>query len=127
MSIPTDAKTMTFLVTADRAAAKRFYTGVLGFAVRAEDDFAVVFDLNGTMLRMATVESRSAPDHTVLGWEVSDVDGTVRALRGKGVVFVEYGDLGQDELGIWHVPGGGARVAWFRDPDENLLSVTQFG
>ena len=125
MSIPGDAKVVAFIATTDRTRAKAFYTDILGFAVTAEDEFAAVFDLNGTMLRMATVESHSAQKHTVLGWAVTDIVRSVRALRDRGVVFIDYENLGQDELGIWHVPGGGTRVAWFEDPDGNLLSVTQ--
>jgi len=116
---------MTFIVARDRERAKAFYHEVLGFEMTSEDPFAAVFDLNGTMLRIATVKDFEAQPHTVLGWEVSDIAATVKALMAKGVRFTTYEGMGQDELGIWSAPGG-TKVAWFLDPDGNNLSLTQF-
>jgi catechol 2,3-dioxygenase-like lactoylglutathione lyase family enzyme len=126
MSIPVAAKTLTFIVTRDRAQAKAFYGGTLGFALTHEDDFAAVFDLNGTALRVSTVPNHTAQAFTVLGWDVPDIVRTATDLRAKGVSFVVYDGFGQDELGIWSPPGGSTKVAWFKDPDGNLLSLTQF-
>jgi catechol 2,3-dioxygenase-like lactoylglutathione lyase family enzyme len=116
---------VTFIVTRDRAAARAFYGGTLGFALTSEDDFAAVFDLNGTMLRVSTVKDHVAQGHTVLGWDVPDIASAVRALREQGVAFTVYDGFGQDDLGIWCAPGG-TRIAWFKDPDGNTLSLTQF-
>ncbi len=127
MGIAVDAEVVTFVVTTDRDRGRAFYRDVLGFPVTHEDAFAVVFDLNGIMLRMSSVEEFSAAPHTVLGWAVADIVETVGGLRHQGVAFVVHEGLGQDELGIWRSPGDGTRVAWFRDPDGNLLSVTEFG
>jgi catechol 2,3-dioxygenase-like lactoylglutathione lyase family enzyme len=124
--LPATAKAITFIVTRDREAAKRFYGDTLGFKQTHEDPFAVVFDLNGTMLRISTVPDHKAPMHTVLGWDIPDIGATVQALRAKGVQFNVYPGFGQDELGIWTAPVSGDRVAWFHDPDGNNLSVTQF-
>ncbi len=126
MGIPSTAKAMTFVVTRDRAAAKAFYGDTLGFPLRHEDDFAAVFDLNGTMLRISTVSDHVALPHTVLGWEVTDIAATATALRDKGVAFNIYDGFGQDTLGIWTAPGSAAKVAWFKDPDGNVLSLTEF-
>jgi catechol 2,3-dioxygenase-like lactoylglutathione lyase family enzyme len=120
------AKPLNFIVTRDRAKAKAFYAGILGFALTSEDDFAAVFDMNGTMLRVSTVAEHSPPAHTVLGWDVPDIVAAVRALSAAGVKFTIYEGFGQDELGIWKAPGTGDRVAWFLDPDGNNLSLTQF-
>jgi catechol 2,3-dioxygenase-like lactoylglutathione lyase family enzyme len=125
-SFATSAKTMTFIATRDRAKSKAFYSGVLGFALASEDDFAAVFDMNGTMLRISTVPNHTALAHTVLGWEVSDIVATVQSLGAKGAKFTVYEGFGQDELGIWTAPASGNRVAWFLDPDGNNLSLTQF-
>jgi catechol 2,3-dioxygenase-like lactoylglutathione lyase family enzyme len=119
-------KTITFIVTRDRARAKAFYCNVLNFRLIDEDDFAAVLDLDGTMLRISTVASHVAPQHTVLGWEVADIADNVRTLRDRGVVFNIYEGSGQDDLGIWQAPGSAAKVAWFKDPDGNVLSLTQF-
>ena len=126
MAIPASAKAMAFIVTRDRGKAKNFYGDTLGFALMQEDDFAAVFDLNGTKLRISEVAGHAPQPHTVLGWEVADISETVKALRGKGIAFNRYDGLAQDELGIWAAPGGAAKVAWFTDPDCNVLSLTQF-
>ncbi len=119
------AKIVAFAPTADAAKARGFYEGVLGLKLVSEDKFALVFDANGTMLRVTIVPSFTAQQFTVLGWDVIDIEATVAELSGKGVVFQKYGMPGQDERGIWKSPGG-AQVAWFKDPDGNVLSLTQF-
>jgi catechol 2,3-dioxygenase-like lactoylglutathione lyase family enzyme len=124
-SFPAAAEVMTFIVTRDRAVAKKFYGETLGFRQMSEDDFAVVFDLNGTMLRISTVDDHKPPMHTVLGWRVPDIVAAVRALKSKGVTFNVYPGFGQDELGIWSAPGSNNKVAWFLDPDGNNLSLAQ--
>jgi catechol 2,3-dioxygenase-like lactoylglutathione lyase family enzyme len=123
---PTAAQVMTFIATRDRAVAQKFYGETLGFQQINEDEFAVVFDLNGTPLRISTVPDHEPPIHTVLGWAVPDIVATVRALQAKGVKFNIYEGFGQDKLGIWTAPTSGDRVAWFLDPDGNNLSLTQF-
>jgi len=124
--LPASAKAISFIITRDRAAAKAFYGGVLGFTLTHEDDFAAVFDLNGTMLRVSTVPDHAPQPHTVLGWEVADIESTVRSLAAAGVTFNIYDGFGQDALGIWSAPGGTNKVAWFADLDGNVLSLTQF-
>jgi catechol 2,3-dioxygenase-like lactoylglutathione lyase family enzyme len=126
MALPPTAKTMTFIVTRDRIQAKVFYGETLGFPLTHEDDFAAVFDLNGVVLRVSTLQNHTPQAYTVLGWDVPDIVSAAQALREKGVPFVIYDGFGQDELGIWSVPGGTTKVAWFTDPDGNLLSLTQF-
>lgn len=125
MGFPTHAKTMAFIVTRDRDRAKAFYGGVLGFTLTHEDEFAAVFDLNGVALRISTVAEHVAQPHTVLGWAVPDIAAAARGLRDKGVAFTIYDGFGQDELGIWTAPGSAAKVAWFRDPDGNVLSLAE--
>jgi len=126
MSFPASAKAITFIITRDRPKSVAFYRDVLGFPLISEDMFAAVFDLNGTMLRISTVETHQAGPTTVLGWEVPDIAESVKALRAKGVAFNIYDGFGQDELGIWTSPASDALVAWFRDPDGNVLSLTEF-
>jgi catechol 2,3-dioxygenase-like lactoylglutathione lyase family enzyme len=120
------AKVITFILTRDRPKAIAFYRDVLGFRLVSEDMFAAVFDLNGIMLRISTVETHQPGPSTVLGWDVPDIADAARALKAKGVVFNIYEGFGQDELGIWTSPASDARVAWFKDPDGNVLSLTQF-
>ena len=125
MTIPVSANVVAFICTFNRERSKAFYGGTLGFTLTHEDDFAAVFDLNGTMLRVSEAPGFKPAEHTVLGWEVTDIVSAVKALRSKGVKFNFYERLGQDELDIWTVPGGTTRVAWFDDPDGNVLSLTQ--
>jgi catechol 2,3-dioxygenase-like lactoylglutathione lyase family enzyme len=128
MSLPAAAQPVCFVLTANRAAAKPFYGDVLGLRIMGEDDHAVTFDLgNRTPLRLTDLPGHQGAGHTVLGWHVSDIRSAVSALRAKGVEFKVYDGFGQDADAIWSSPGGGAAVAWFADPDGNVLSLTQFG
>ncbi len=125
MSMPPSSKVTTFIVTRDRERAKAFYGGTLGFTLLHEDTFAAVYDLNGTSLRISTSPEHVPQAHTVLGWEVVDIAATVRTLRDVGVTFRIYDGFGQDALAIWAAPGSTSKVAWFEDPDGNLLSIAQ--
>jgi catechol 2,3-dioxygenase-like lactoylglutathione lyase family enzyme len=118
------SKLVAFVATSDAARARAFYRDTLGLMLVSEDSFALVFDANGAPLRVAIAASVSAAPYTVLGWDVPDIQATVRELRGAGVKFERFTGMPQDELGIWRSPGG-AQVAWFKDPDGNLLSVSQ--
>lgn len=128
MSILAQAAPVSFILTADRGAAKPFYAGALGLPIVSDDDFAVTFALaGGTHLRLTDLPGHRAMDHTVLGWAVPDIAAAVAELRSKGVTFKVYEGFGQDADGVWAAPGGVAKVAWFADPDGNVLSLTQFG
>ena len=118
------AKLVAFVTVSDAARARTFYRDVLGLRLVSEDTFALVFDAKGTMLRVAIAAQVTAAPYTVLGWDVADIAATVRQLAAAGVRFERYPGMQQDELGIWQSPSG-ARVAWFKDPDGNTLSVSQ--
>ncbi len=118
-------KIMAFVGTCDPERAKAFYGQTLGLRFVSQDRFAVVFDANGIMLRVTVLEELKPQTHTVLGWEVSDIAAVVCELQKRGVKFERYGFMEQDEQGVWASPSG-ARIAWFKDPDGNTLSVTQF-
>jgi catechol 2,3-dioxygenase-like lactoylglutathione lyase family enzyme len=124
-AFPSGAKAATFIITRDRAVAKKFYGETLGFKQVHEDNFAVVFDLNGTKLRISTLKDHQPQKFTVLGWEVSDIVAAVKTLTAKGITFNRYDGFQQDELGIWSPPGSTNKVAWFLDPDGNNLSLAQ--
>jgi catechol 2,3-dioxygenase-like lactoylglutathione lyase family enzyme len=124
-SVISDSKLVAFAATIDPGRAKRFYAGTLGLRLVSEDGFALVFDANGTPLRVSTVREMTPAPYTVLGWEVQDIVAAAEALADAGVVFERYAGLAQDEHGIWTAPGGAARVAWFKDPDGNVLGISQ--
>ena len=123
-SAVTDAPPIAFLATTDAERARLFYAGVLGVRLVTDDQFALVFDLAGTMLRLVRVESFTPQPFTVLGWRVPDLDAAIRQLSRGGVHFERFEGLEQDEAGAWEAPGG-TRIAWFKDPDGNLLSLSQ--
>ena len=114
-----------FIPARDLAAARAFYEGTLGLRVVGDTPFALVLDAGGTMLRVTAVPEFDARPFTIAGWQVPDIRAAVEALAGKGVQFARYDGMTQDDLGIWTTPGGD-RVAWFRDPDGNTLSLTAF-
>ncbi|MET0587533.1 MAG: VOC family protein [Novosphingobium sp.] len=128
MTLPQIPSPVSYILTPDRIRAKPFYAGVLGLKIIAEDDFATTFDLGGgATMRLTDLPGHTGMAHTVLGWNVPDIRSAAKGLRDKGVTFTVYEGFGQDADGIWSVPGGGAQVAWFPDPDGNVLSITQFG
>jgi catechol 2,3-dioxygenase-like lactoylglutathione lyase family enzyme len=126
-SILGGSKLVAFVHVTDPLRARAFYEDVLGLRlVEDEKPFALVFDSNGVMLRVTPVGEFEPTESTVLGWAVNSIEETVRRLTAAGVVFNRYPGLNDaDPLGIWKALGG-ARVAWFRDPDGNVLSLTEF-
>ncbi len=116
---------VAFVATRDPSRAKKFYGDILGLPLVSEDEFALVFDASGTMLRVMRVQELAAAKYTVLGWRVRNIVQTAKDLQKADVTLERYPGMHQDELGIWNSPSG-ARVAWFKDPDGNTLSITQF-
>ena len=116
---------IALIPTASYDEARTFYRDTLGLSLVAEDPFAAVFDAHGTTLRLSRVEELTPLPFSVLGWQVDGIEETVDGLSGRGVVFERYEGMEQDERGVWTVPGGGARIAWFKDPDGNTLSLTE--
>jgi len=117
---------MAFSATADAERAKTFYRDQLGLKLVEDSGFALVFDAAGTMLRVQKVKEVRVGQYTALGWLVTDIAAMVDELVKAGVKFEHYGFPDQDERGIWTPPGSTAKVAWFKDPDGNILSLTQF-
>jgi catechol 2,3-dioxygenase-like lactoylglutathione lyase family enzyme len=118
-------KIVAFVATRKAEKAKEFYGDRLGLKFVSDDGFALVFDIDGTVLRIARVKEFTPFPFTVLGWEVEAIEKTVTELSQKGVTFEQFPGLSQDQLGIWAAPGGAAKVAWFKDPDGNVLSLSQ--
>jgi catechol 2,3-dioxygenase-like lactoylglutathione lyase family enzyme len=119
------SEVVAFVGASDLARARVFYEQTLGLTVTEHSDFACVLDANGTMLRVTAVPEVARAGYTVLGWRVDDIAATVRELTARGVMFLRYASMGQDETGVWTTPGGD-QVAWFADLDGNVLSLTQF-
>jgi len=120
-----DSDPMAFVATARPAAARTFYEDTLGLRLLADDPYAIVFDLHGTTFRVQKVEALAPHPFTALGWKVRDIAATIGDLERRGVRFEHYPGLPQDERGVWTTPDGRAKVAWFKDPDGNTLSLTE--
>jgi catechol 2,3-dioxygenase-like lactoylglutathione lyase family enzyme len=114
---------VTFLLTSKPDEAVAFFRDTLGFNFLRDDGFALVFDMNGVLLRIGKMKSFTPAQHTVLGWETSRIESAVDELVQKGVVFERYPNMGQDQRGIATFPGGD-KVVWFKDPDGNVLSLS---
>jgi len=118
----TSSKIICFVATRDAAAARKFYERTLGLKCVSEDPFAIVFDVGGTMLRVQKVQELTPAKYTALGWDVADIATRIRELTQKGVRFERFPGVPHDELGVWTSPAG-AKIAWSKDPDGNILSV----
>ena len=119
-----ESRIVGFIPTSDYARAREFFEKKLGLGFISQDDFALVMDANGTMIRVTKVRDHKPLPFTILGWEVRDIDGVVGKLTKAGVTFERYGFFEQDPQGVWTAPGGD-KVAWFKDPDGNTLSVSE--
>jgi catechol 2,3-dioxygenase-like lactoylglutathione lyase family enzyme len=118
------AHLVAFVPSTDLVRSRAFYQETLGLELREDTPIANVFDANGTALRVTLVDRIVPAPYTVLGWTVGRLDETIRTLRDRGVTFERFEGMTQDDLGVWTTPGGG-RVAWFKDPDGNVLSLTE--
>ena len=113
-----------FLITTDYEKARAFFENQLGFEFVSLDQWALVMNANGTHIRIVRMKNFSAARYTVLGWEVQNIEAVVGWLMSRGVEFQKYPFIQDQERGIWTSPGGD-KVAWFLDPDGNVLSVSQ--
>jgi len=127
MGFVSNAPAITFVLSKDVGALKGFYAEVLGLPLLGEDPFAATFDLGGgTTLRLTLVPDHVPGQHTALGWRVDNLDAAIEAMKAAGVAPEIYPGLGQDDSGVWASPDGSARLVWFKDPEGNGLSLTEF-
>ena len=122
-----DSPAIGFLPTRNPEAARTFFEHTLGLRFESDDNFALVFRLGpapGTMLRVVRAPAYTPLPFTLFGWEVADLEQTVDQLTARGLAFERFGHFEQDDRAIWHAPGG-VKIAWFKDPDGNLLSLSQ--
>jgi catechol 2,3-dioxygenase-like lactoylglutathione lyase family enzyme len=119
------SRIVAFAATSNAQRAIAFYGETLGLRLVSDDPYAIVFDANGTMLRVQKTDAVTPVPYTMLGWQVDDIASVARNLAARGVQFERFDGMEQDDLGVWTTPGGSA-VAWFKDPEGNILSLTQF-
>jgi catechol 2,3-dioxygenase-like lactoylglutathione lyase family enzyme len=114
-----------FVPTQDSRKAREFYEGKLGFEFVSDDPFALVVRAGDTTVRIAKGAKDFRPAaYTILGWEVENIEAVCRWLKERGVILERYPFVQDQELGVWTTPGGD-KVAWFKDPDGNVLSISQ--
>ena len=121
------SRPVAFIPTQKPEAARSFYQDKLELTLESEDEFAVVFRIGhfpGTMLRLFRTQRFTPAEYTIFGWQVPDLDLALDELIARGITFVQYEYLDQDRRGVWQAPGG-VRIAWFKDPDGNTLSISQ--
>jgi catechol 2,3-dioxygenase-like lactoylglutathione lyase family enzyme len=119
------AELIAFIPTIDAARARKFYVDTLGLTFVSDDQFAITIRSGATDIRISRMEAFNPAPHTILGWKVPDISTAVRQFTAAGVAFERYPFLEQDANGIWSAPDGAAKVAWFKDPDGNVLSISQ--
>jgi len=119
-----DKELKAFVSTMNPDKARSFYKDILGLKLLSEDNYALEFDANGILLRVTIVQKIKPQAFTVLGWNVPDIAAVIKSLNKKGVICEKYNFLEQDNSGVWTSPGG-SKVAWFKDPDGNILSLTE--
>lgn len=118
------SKMVAIVGTTRGEVSRQFYQDTLGLTFVQDDGFAFVFEAAGLSLRVSRVPAVVPSAYAILGFQVQDIAAEIDALAGKGVTFERFGFFQQDERGIWAAPDG-TKVAWFRDPDQNMLSLVQ--
>jgi catechol 2,3-dioxygenase-like lactoylglutathione lyase family enzyme len=119
------AELVAFVSSTNLERSQSFYESVLGLVVDEVTPYACVARSSSTTVRITLAEGWTPQPFTVLGWTVADIRGELAALRRQAVEPLRYEGMGQDADGVWTAPGG-AQVAWFHDPDGNVLSFTEF-
>jgi catechol 2,3-dioxygenase-like lactoylglutathione lyase family enzyme len=117
-------QTVAFLASEDLARSEQFFQELLDLPLRSRTPHALVFEVEGASLRVTKVDGLRPQPFTVFGWQVLDLRSAIEDLRDRGIVMLRYGGMDQDDDGIW-TTGDGDMVAWFHDPDSNVLSLTQ--
>jgi len=122
----TDEKLKAFIPTVKPKEAKLFYRGILGLTLLSEDNYALEVETSGALLRITTVQDLTPHPFTILGCNLNNIIPVIKELNGKNIFCERYDFLEQDNMGIWTSPNG-SKVAWFKDPDGNVLSLTEYG
>ena len=118
------AKMVGFVPTSDYERARAFYEGKLGFQFVSLDQYALVMKVGGHTVRISKIPDFTPRQGTILGWEVENIESAATWPRDRGVTLEKYPFVQDRELGIW-TTSTGEKVAWFKDPDGNILSVSQ--
>ncbi|WP_083276662.1 VOC family protein [Sphingobium phenoxybenzoativorans] len=124
MTIGSTAQSIAFVNVTDRSRGVAFYRDVIGLDLLSSDGFGDVFAIGGAKLRLTAMPDYKPSGHPALGWEVADLTAAMAALTGRGIEFIIYPGFGQDSQGIWTSPDNSVKLAWFADPDGNVLMLS---
>lgn len=125
MNLAQTGTSVTYAYVTDLVRATGFYTEILGFTVRKRGEHGDTIDMGRSLLHLTPMADHEPGPHPVIGWEVPDVVAFVEALKARGVAMTIYEGMGQDPLGVWTSPDGATKLAWFPDPDGNVLMLSQ--
>ncbi|MGK6310288.1 VOC family protein [Variovorax sp. DT-64] len=113
-----------YIPAKDLERARRFYEQKLGFQPKMEIGGGVVYDCaGGTSCFLYPTPNAGTSQASQAFWQVADIESEVAELKKRGVVFEDYGMPGQDANGILNE--GGAKAAWFKDSEGNIMAVIQ--
>ena len=127
MAVVDAGTTVAFLYTIDIERCLAWYRDVIGLEAHGRDDYGAFLKSGSALVRVTGMPDYRPSGHPALGWDVPDIRSAAEELRAKGVSFTIYDGMGQDELGVWRSPDGSTSLAWFNDPDGNVLSLSQGG
>ena len=119
-------KLMGFIPTTNYSKAREFYEGKLGFEVVGLDQFAMVMQMGGNQIRAVQLPAFTPQQGTILGWQVEEIEAVATWLLERGIETEKYSFIQDQKLGIWNAPSGD-RVAWFKDPDGNVIWISAGG
>ena len=121
-----DAPMYPYIPARDLARARQFYEGKLGLRPGMETNGGVVYEFGkGTACFLYPTPNAGTSKASQAFWSVADVDALIAALKAKGVVFEEYPDMPGERSKQGAVTAGGAKAAWFRDSEGNILAVIE--
>jgi catechol 2,3-dioxygenase-like lactoylglutathione lyase family enzyme len=120
-----DSQLQTIVWTSRIPEAEKFYSEVLGLPLKARSHGALVYSVGGSDLRVSPVPATQPSAHTVVGFAIADIRTAVDTLAARGIILERFAAFPHDPQGVLTTPDG-AQVAWFRDPDGNLLSIVQY-
>lgn len=115
-----------YIPAKDLARARQFYETKVGLRPTQETNGGVVYEFaKGTACFLYPTPNAGTSLASQAFWAVEDVDAVIRTLRARGVVFERYDDMPGERSGEGAVTAGGAKAAWFKDSEGNVLALVQ--
>jgi len=113
-----------YIPASNMARARKFYEQTVGLVPKEEFAGGVVYECGGAEVFMYPTPNAGTSKASQAFWQVDDVEAEVAALKARGVVFEEY-DMPGVTMKNSIATGGGARTAWFKDTEGNIMAISQ--